>query len=243
VTRLADVLTIGVPSFNGQLYIRPALESALRQECRVVVSDDASHDSTVAIIQSEYGSKVSLTTHSKNHGIGANFQTLLEACETPLLLLLNQDDTIAADLRPLANRLHHDELTILNGAEVDAAGARNRLIYRRPPYRALVHGVSTALRTENFIRTPSQVLLPVAAARQAGGFTRTAEGQGAEDWLCWARMADDDIPFRLLMRPRVCYRIHESNATHNRHSMLASRASVQVAIGSARAQKRLRLGW
>lgn len=238
---LRDLLTVGVPTYNGRRFLAAALDGALRQGCRVVVSDDGSTDGTPEWVTETYGARVEVVAHSPNRGIGANFQWLLDACETPLLLLLNQDDAVTADLSSL--RVRPDEVTILNGTEVDDAGRRRRAIYRRPPYGALVRGVAVALREENFVRSPSQVLLPVAAARSAGGFAATREGQGAEDWLCWIRVADLGTPFRLLMRPRMQYRVHDTNASHDVPAMLASRASVRAAAGPPHETSRLRLGW
>jgi glycosyltransferase involved in cell wall biosynthesis len=238
---LAGLLTVGVPTYDGRRFLPAALSSALRLGCRVVVSDDASTDGTPDLVRERYGSRVELVTHTTNGGIGANFQWLLDACETPLLLLLNQDDVLTDDLRGLTPCV--DELTILNGTEVDDEGRRRRVIYRRPPYGALALGVAAALRAENFVRSPSQVLLPVRAAREAGGFAATSAGQGAEDWLCWIRMADAGTRFRLLLRPRMQYRVHDTNASHDVDSMLASRASVRAAAGETTATHRLRLGW
>jgi hypothetical protein len=238
---LHDLLTVGVPTYNGRRFLPDALTSALRLGCRVVVSDDGSTDGTPDLVRERYGLRVEVVAHAANRGIGANFQWLLDACETPLLLLLNQDDALTDDLRGLTPCV--DEVTVLNGTEVDDSGRRRRVIYRRPPYGALVRGVGPALREENFVRSPSQVLLPVRAARSAGGFAATREGQGAEDWLCWIRVADLGTPFRLLMKPRMHYRVHDANASHDVPSMLASRASVREAAGVARRTGRLRLGW
>lgn len=236
-------LTILIATYNGERYVRRAVESALASKAaRVVVADDCSTDSTAGILAS-FGSRIELIRRPRNVGIAAQYQSLLEACETPLAQLLNQDDLLLPRwFDSIVAR--EDEVTVLNGWVIDGAGGRRRLIYRRPPYHALLNGVFRGLRVQNFAKGPTQIVFPVAAAREAGGFLIPGDcGQGAEDWMCLLRLAAHGVGFRLRMRPAIAYRVHAANYSNQSDSHLASKRAARASFPPAPAHDpRLRLG-
>jgi glycosyltransferase involved in cell wall biosynthesis len=240
---MTSELTIGIATYNGERYVKEAVASALAANAaQVVVLDDCSTDATPAILEA-FGSSIRFKRQEQNVGIAQQYQDLLEACETPLALLLNQDDLVLPrwfnTIRPKRN-----EVTVLNGWVIDGSGERQRLIYRRPPYHALVKGVYRGLRIQSFSRSPSQVIFPVEEARDAGGFEIPGDlGQGAEDWLCLLRLAAAGVKFRLKFRPAMAYREHSGNFSHHSDSHLASKKAVIENFPSAPSRNpRLRLG-
>jgi glycosyltransferase involved in cell wall biosynthesis len=240
LARITDALTIAIATYNGAAYVGHAIASAVACGARVIVSDDGSTDGTVAIARS-FGSNVRLLARERNTGIAANYQSLLYACETPLALFLNQDDLLYPRwLQSMPVRL--GEVTVLNGWVIDDRGGRIRLIYRRPPFHASVRGVYPALLRTGFFKSPSQAIFPVALARAQGGFEiPDAQGQGAEDWMCWLRLAAAETPFRVRMWPRIAYRVHADNYSNQSASHLQSKAAVRRAFPAAPSRTR-RLG-
>ena len=235
-------ITVAIATYNGAAHIQECLDSAVASGCRVLVADDCSTDETLKIVEA-YGPRVEVHRHSQNGGMGFNYQWLLEHCPTGLALFLNQDDVLL-DRRWL-RRCRPDEVTVSNGWNIDGAGTPTGLIYRRPPLRPLVHGVYRALTVTGFFRSPSQAVFPVEPALSLGGFLldRPA-GLGAEDWLCWLRLASAGVPFRLRMRPSVGYRIHDLNYSKNSGSHLASKSAVRAEMPSlVGADRRLRLSY
>ncbi len=217
-------LTIGVPTFNGERHLREALRSAVATGSAVLVSDDASGDRTLDVV-GEFPS-VSLARQKHRRGIGDNFQWLLDNCETSHLLILNQDDVLLPgaleDITMAPARV-----TVMNGWVVDQDGAPRRLIHRRPPAHGVLEGAYAGMRKACFVHSTSQVVIPVSETRRVGGFVMPSDapGQGAEDWLCWARLAAARVPFQILMRPRVRYRMHAESFTQDEHSRAAFLAS------------------
>lgn len=75
------LVTIGVPAYNEERYIREALESLLKQtypNLEIIVGDNGSTDGTAAIV-SEFAAKdprVVLVKHLRNIGQNANFNYL-----------------------------------------------------------------------------------------------------------------------------------------------------------------------
>src|SRR5690606_24488463 len=72
------LVSICIPTYNGAAYIAEALESAIHQtypHLEIVVSDDASTDATLAIVE-RFKSKTHIPVSVYHHvpkGIGANW--------------------------------------------------------------------------------------------------------------------------------------------------------------------------
>ena len=234
-------LTVAIATYNGEGFVTQAVSSALRTGAQVVVSDDGSTDATRQIL-TRFEAQAKINLQPTNQGIATNYQFLLERCNTPWLWLLNQDDVI---LRVPPIERDESRVTILNGWRIDERGRRQRLIYRRPPFHATTRGVYRALTMENFAKSPSQVIFSARRALDVGGFLiPEAQGQGAEDWMCWLRLASTGLGFVLRARPSVAYRFHAGNYSKQDEPFAASRDSVRRALPLLRTQdQRLRLRW
>jgi len=90
-------VSIGMPVYNGEKYIRDALESLLQQtytNYELVVSDNASSDRTGEICQ-EYAGKderISYFRQERNIGAAANFQFVLDHARANLFMWAAYDD-------------------------------------------------------------------------------------------------------------------------------------------------------
>lgn len=74
-------LSIGLPVYNGERYLGQALDSILGQtftDFEVIVSDNASNDATVQIVESyaERDARIRLVKNSFNHGAAWNYNTV-----------------------------------------------------------------------------------------------------------------------------------------------------------------------
>ena len=91
------MITAIIIAYNNELYIRAAIESALKQQpsfARIIVVEDCSTDSTLSIITDicSEQSNVELIRHSENKGAGAARNTGIERVKTPLFCFLDGDD-------------------------------------------------------------------------------------------------------------------------------------------------------
>jgi glycosyltransferase involved in cell wall biosynthesis len=90
-------VTIGLPCYNSERYIRQSIESLLAQTYTnflLVISDNASTDSTAAICQ-EYASRdvrVRYNRNPVNIGNPSNFNRVVELTTTPFLKWSTSDD-------------------------------------------------------------------------------------------------------------------------------------------------------
>ena len=93
-------LTIGLPVFNGERFLRDALDSILGQtfaDFALVVSDNGSTDRTVAIVE-EYAvrdRRISLLRSETNRGAAWNYNRVFAECRSPYFKWAAADDMLA----------------------------------------------------------------------------------------------------------------------------------------------------
>jgi len=170
----APSISVALCTHNGGRYVREQVESILRQTVpvsEIVLSDDASTDNTVAIVEAAVaGSGVPLVVlrNSPALGVVANFEQAAAACTGELIALSDQDDVwhddklerIVAAFRPEVALVHSDAAlvdgqlaplpsTLLESLEATAAERRELVDGRSFDTflrRNLVTGATAVLR-------------------------------------------------------------------------------------------------
>jgi glycosyltransferase involved in cell wall biosynthesis len=100
-------ISIGMPVFNGELFIREALDSLLAQtftDFELIISDNASTDGTEAICK-EYAAKdrrIRYVRQSDNRGAVANFQFVLDEAVGEYFMWAAADDSRHPDFIKMA---------------------------------------------------------------------------------------------------------------------------------------------
>ncbi len=93
------LVSICIPTYNGEKYIAEAMASALSQTYKnveIIVSDDASKDNTLKIIES-FNEKTNIPIHIFHHqpsGIGANWNHCVKQANGKYIKFLFQDDIL-----------------------------------------------------------------------------------------------------------------------------------------------------
>jgi glycosyltransferase involved in cell wall biosynthesis len=88
---MAGRISVIIPVFNGGLYLREAVESALAQTFpvhEIIVVDDGSTDNTAAVAQS----LPVVYIHQENHGVSTARNVAIARAEGDYLALLDSDD-------------------------------------------------------------------------------------------------------------------------------------------------------
>lgn len=97
-----EKINILMATYNGRKYLREQIDSILNQsftDFRLLISDDASTDSTLKILE-EYEKKdkrVEIYSHAKNIGVVANFEFLLSKVRSEYFMFADQDDVWEKD--------------------------------------------------------------------------------------------------------------------------------------------------
>jgi GT2 family glycosyltransferase len=234
------VVSVCIPAFNAERFIREAVLSALSQqgpEIEVVVFDDASTDNTLAVLGDIRDSRLRVLRQTHTLGISQNRNSCIDAAQGEYLAWLDADDVLC------------------NGAL-----ARGVAALERAPSAGLVHGghhvmgddgrplpqwpqafsVDTLepggnafaeLLLGNYV-TASTVLVRRSCYRDVGGYEPALTRSG-EDWEMWMRIAlRRDLAY--VATPLARYRRHGGSATAaaagTRESVRRDRVAVDFAL-------------
>lgn len=127
---------VALCTYNGEHYLQAQLDSLLAQTVavdEVVVGDDGSSDSTLAILAAfatraeALGIRVEVVQHPRNLGYVQNFSDVLQRCRAEVLFLCDQDDVWYPDrVETYLERFDADPALLLLHSDarlVDAHGA------------------------------------------------------------------------------------------------------------------------
>jgi len=96
-----NLITVGIPAFNGEKFIKDAIYSIINQTRKVdeiIIIDDGSKDTTVEKIknlQKNYPSvNIRIYINETNKGYQTNWNKCFEYCRTKYLIILHQDDIL-----------------------------------------------------------------------------------------------------------------------------------------------------
>lgn len=219
------LISVIVPVFNGETFIRATIESVLNQtfsDLEVIVIDDGSQDSTVEIVSSfqdarlkQYSYENSGASVSRNRGIAhaiGEFVSFLDADD------LWTPDKLEAQF--LALKEHPEAAVAYSWVDyIDQSGkflwAGNHLTINGDIHEALL--------IHNVLENGSNPLIRRQALAEVGDFN--PQLSNAEDWDMLLRLAAR-YQFVAVPFPHVLYRV----STHSKSSNIAGMeaASLQV---------------
>ena len=92
---MALTLSVIIPAYNEELYIKELLARVLRVKLapvkmEVIVVDDGSKDQTAQIVRS-FGKKVIFAQHKKNRGKGAAIRTGIKKAKGDIIIIQDAD--------------------------------------------------------------------------------------------------------------------------------------------------------
>ena len=97
MTEMQPDVTVGIPVYNGELYIQKAINSVLSQSYtnfELIISDNASTDSTEVICKefARNDSRIKYVRHQINQGADFNFNFVLSEAKSKYFVWLGADD-------------------------------------------------------------------------------------------------------------------------------------------------------
>jgi len=217
-----------VPVYNGEAYIRAAVESLLNQSwpCHeIIVVDDGSTDHTVRIVQElqqQYVENAVILIRSQaNQGASASRNSGVEQSSGSWILFLDADDVAASELveaycRKLISMDKPEEWVLIHSAsmQIDSSGQQlggvNRFKQVDPDE---ILGYQF-LRNHVYL---SGAMVNKDAFLRAGGFDTALSY--SEDWDLWLRMAEAG-GFLYIDDPLFFVRRHGGNVSSSMNNML-----------------------
>ncbi len=173
-----------IPVYNGERFIRRALDSVLAQTypaAEIFVVDDGSKDKTREILASEYGDHVTVIAQ-QNGGPARARNVAMRAATSEFVAFLDADDW----WEPAKLEKQLEVLLRTPGAVVNYTGCRmvsesDGAVEIMPPFPP--ESLWPTLRWGNPRIPPSSVMARRSAVMAVGGFNERQIG--TEDWCLW----------------------------------------------------------
>ncbi len=224
-------VSVVIPCYNGERFIREAIESILgqtRTDLEVVVVDDGSTDDSSRVVEACCSDpRVRLLRHDSNRGIAAARNTGIAAARGEYVAFLDQDDIWLSDkLRvqvPLLDGGPPDLALVFSDAIVETEdGVRLGLVHAGEIPRGLNdfsrERLVRSLFLHNFM-TLVTALLRKSAVEQLGGFDETIRG-GADDYEFCMRLVSR-YRVRVTGEPLAVRRVHGGNYSADAKRLLS----------------------
>lgn len=133
-------VTIGIPVYRAEPYIRKTMESALSQtypSIEYLIVDDGGDDQSIAIIKElsishPRGKDIRMLSHPQNEGVSASRNQIIDEAKGDYLFFLDADDLIVEDaIAMLIQSIRQYEAEIAFGSyeRIDLAGKRETYQY------------------------------------------------------------------------------------------------------------------
>jgi len=207
-------VSVVIPLFNGERYIRECVESVLRQtfgDLELIVVDDGSSDQGKEIVQACSDPRIRLLQHPANQGVANATNTGVDAAEGEYVALLDQDD-IAYPQRlekQVAFLDEHPRIAFVGGG-MQCFGADHSEA-KAPAQDAIIK--ANLLAGAGNLYNPTVMLRKSVLAEKQ--LRWNGEYLSAFDWAFYAEAMRKGVRFANLSEPLVKYRIHD--AQYSRH--------------------------
>jgi glycosyltransferase involved in cell wall biosynthesis len=184
--RNASKVTVIIPSYNREKYIRETIDSALAQtyeNIEIVVVDDGSTDRSRGILQG-YGNRIRLLEHEgrANRGQSAAINLAMRSTSGEYVAILDSDDvwTVEKIEKQVDYLERHPEIGIVygNGYAIDENG---KILYKLIPPGHREENNPRRMLLECHFNIPSNALVRRSAFDHAGEFDETLRSSQDHD--------------------------------------------------------------
>jgi glycosyltransferase involved in cell wall biosynthesis len=225
---VVPLVSVVVPVWNGERYLRESLESILGQtypRIEVIVVDDASTDGTPGILAS-YGDRIRVIRQSETRGIYGNANDGIAAANGELVAVFHADDIYSPEMveREVAWFVEHPSggAVFTSSVFIDAEGrefGRNRIPADLGggvalDYSTVLNGLLS--RKNVFLSCPT-AMVRADVYRELGGY-RDAEFKNTSDLEMWLRIARHRL-LGVLDEPLLRYRQGHGSSAERYHRL------------------------
>ncbi|MDX2098611.1 MAG: glycosyltransferase [Leptolyngbyaceae cyanobacterium bins.59] len=207
-------VSIIVPVFNGEKYLKSTIESVLIQtfsDFEIIVINDGSTDRSLEVLSTIKDSRIQIFTY-ENAGVSVSRNRGIAIASGEYISFLDADDLWTS------NKLENQLAALKNNP--DAAVVYSWTDYIDQDEKFLYPGshcsktgnIHQDLLVQNFIENGSNILLKKQTLLSVGDFDPALVP--AEDWDLCLRLAAHHL-FTVVPQPQILYRISPSSASAN----------------------------
>ena len=218
---MAESISICIPCYNCEKYVRTTIESALGQTVpadEILISDDRSPDRSFESIKEYEGvARIRILRPPQRTTLGGHYRFLLEQATSDYINFLSSDDALLPQFIETMRRELEGEANVglvasacvetdsrLRPRKVRGTGAPRSPLDAPGGLRYLSKGCHYTISFSLLARAPLIAMPAIPAA-----------GDLATDW-CWALVLGARGRMKFVQEPMGYYRIHDANAGHNR---------------------------
>ena len=209
------LVTVLMPVYNCQLYIREAIESILNQtyvNFELLIIDDASTDETVAIIKSYEDARINLVVKPENSGLTKSLNYGLSLAKGEYIARMDGDDI------SLPNRLAVQIEYLEKNKEVALCGTQYKVIGREKysNHPCSYEDLKVNLLEECYIAHPTVVFRTAFVKTHKVNYSEKFDF--IEDYELWSRLI---FLGKIVNIDQVLvhYRVHENQISSTRYNI------------------------
>jgi len=217
---MAKSISICIPSYNCEKYVRTTIESALGQTVpamEILISDDRSPDRSFEIVKEYEGvARVRILRPPQRTTLGGHYRFLLEQATSDYICFLSSDDALMPNfIETMHRELEGEEnVGLITSACIETDSKLKPLKTRGTgtprrsfdPPNGFTYMSEGCIYTISFSLLSRKILIDSPVIPAAGDLTT--------DW-CWAMMLGARGKIKFVHKPMGYYRIHTTNAGHN----------------------------
>lgn len=224
------VVSVLLPVFNGEKYVKAAVDSILQQtftDFELIIIDDGSTDRTLTLLQAFNDSRIRLVPNSTNRGIVNALNQALGLARGSYLARMDADDIAwPRRLEKQVVRMEANPQIGVCGSWMHILGEKPSSLWRSPRFH---EEIAAELVFSSPLFHPTVMLR--RSVLQQHQLTYSGEYPGAEDFELWNRLAKV-TRLENLDEPLLDYRFHPGQS---------GQRSSAVQLASANRLRRLQL--
>lgn len=175
------LVSVCIPVYNSERHIRQAIESVLSQtysNFELIISDNASTDKTIEIVESFEDARITVSKNEANLGMIGNFSACIKKAQGKYVKILCSDDALLPTaLEKEVDAFENNETaSVVTGASL-VVNYQNKVLLKRKFYKKdkLIDGLKFAKKTimnaRNHYGEPSVLMLRTQQAAASDIFT------------------------------------------------------------------------
>lgn len=212
---MSPVVSVILPVYNGERYLREAVDSLLAQTFRdfeIIVINDASSDRSEEVIRSFNDPRIRYFHNSRNEGLISVLNKGIALSKGKYIARMDQDDiSLPRRFDLQVNLLEKDSTLGLVCSPVMGITPAGRLRDHWPAdIETRTHEqLRRRLPVENCIAHPT-VMVRALLMRK---YLYSPRQKGSEDWDLWLRMVRDGVRMQKTEQVLLHYRVHAGSST------------------------------
>ncbi len=188
-------VTVCIPVYNGEQYIKNTLDSVLAQSYRnieIIVIDNCSTDHTCEIVASYDDGRITLIQNKENLGMVGNFNECLRHTDHPYLQILCADDYLEPEcIAKKVAALENNPTCAIASSAASIANSEGKTVFVRHGFKGdrVIPGremLEKSFCSHNLFGEPTNNLIRTSCIEKAGRFSEKL--YYAVDWEYWMRL-------------------------------------------------------